>query len=324
MIQNKDSRKSLALIGAGYWGKNILKTLNDLGVLKLVVDFDQKNLKKLKEKYSCLEFSSDYKSVLEENSIKAVAIATPAQTHYQIVKDCIEKKKDVFVEKPFTLSLGDSKKLVELAQEKKKIIMIGHLLLYQPAIQFIKKYLDENKLGKIYNLFQKRLNFGKIRNKENVLWSLGVHDIALIEYLVSPKKIEEINFVAQSCIQREIADQTFLHISYQDKIQAHIHNSWLWPLKERNLIISGEKGFLIYEELKQKVFFEDRRVSKELELLIGQERKLIFEGSAEPLKEELKHFLSCINSREEPISSGQKSLGVMKILEKTNSLFPVS
>ena len=191
--------------------------------------------------------------------------------------------------------------------------MTGHLLLYQPAIQFIKKYIDDGKLGKIHSLHQERLNLGRARNAENVLWSLGVHDIAVLLYLID-KTPEKVIATGQHVLQDKIEDDTYLHMTFEGGLVAHLHNSWLWHEKHRMLNVIGEKAMLTYDELEQTVILHNKTIDSNLQ---NQDNgsELIYKGEGQPLRLECEHFLNCCATREKPVSDGASALEVIKILE---------
>jgi len=205
------------LIGAGHWGKNLLSNLYEMNLLHSVAEYNLTLRESLQNKYTEIKFYEDYKQIIEAD-LQAVVIATPAHTHFSLAKEALEAKKHVFVEKLFTLSVHEACELVDLAHEKNKILMVGHLLLYQPAIMWIKNFLAEGKLGNVYSLHQERLNHGKVRSVENVLWSLGVHDIAVINHLV-PASLESIVVVGQAALQKKIEDDIYLHLLFNDNTQ---------------------------------------------------------------------------------------------------------
>ena len=165
----------------------------------------------------------------------------------------LEAGKDVFVEKPMTLTAAESAKLIELAESNdQRVLMVGHLLLYQPAIQWIKKQLDEGMLGEVFSLHQERLKLGRARYIENVTWSLGVHDLAVLLFLTDedPDSV----FASGHCgLQERVEDDVYVHLHFPSGIRAHLHNSWLWPENRRGLTIVGEKGMLVYDEVNQRV-----------------------------------------------------------------------
>ena len=302
----------IALIGGGEWGKNLIRNLSDLCVLSHVVDKDPSSLELFSKKYPCIECFDNYELLLESN-IDAVVIATPAHSHYEIALAFLKAGKDVFIEKPMTLCSEEAKELVDVAQLGGAILMVGHMLLYQPAIQFIKSYLDQGHVGQIYHLHQERLKLGRVRSKENVVWSLGVHDIAVLIYLVGSAP-QDIKCSAHSGVQGLIEDDAYLHMTFESGIIAHLHSSWLWPDNSRCMRIIGSRGMVVYNEMNQSVTLHKKRIGKDLEN-IDEGEELLFEGSSQPLRLEMEHFIHCIKTRENPISDGLSGLTVIQVLE---------
>ena len=302
----------IAVIGAGNWGRNLVRNLSDMDVLSHVVDQKDDYLKEISSQFSDVECLNSFDSLLESN-IDAVAIATPAQSHYEIASTFLKAGKDVFIEKPMTLCSKEASELVDIAKLNNSILMVGHMLLYQPAIQFIKTYLAEGHIGQIYHLHQERLKLGRVRSKENVIWSLGVHDIAVLLYLAgsAPK---EIQYSGHSGIQEQIQDDAYVHMTFESGTKAHLHSSWIWPENSRFMRIIGSKGMLVYDEMKQTVTLHKKRIGEDLEN-IDEGEETLFEGSAQPLRLEMEHFVHCIKTRETPISDGLSGLAVIRVLE---------
>ena len=170
----------LAVIGCGYWGKNLVRNFHELKVLNTICDVDEKRLMEFKEKYADISVTVDYKDFLGNNNVDAVAIATPAATHFQLAKEALISNKDVFVEKPIALNYAEGEQLVSLAKEKNRILMVGHILEYHPAITKLKELITKGELGNIKYIYSNRLNLGKFRTEENILWSFAPHDISII------------------------------------------------------------------------------------------------------------------------------------------------
>ena len=302
----------IAVIGAGDWGVNLIHNLSQLGVLSHAVDKEKHSLELISRKYPETECLDSFESLLESN-IDAVAIATPAQSHYEIASTFLKAGKDVFIEKPMTLCSKEASELVDIAKLNNSILMVGHMLLYQPAIQFIKTYLAEGHIGQIYHLHQERLKLGRVRSKENVIWSLGVHDIAVLLYLAGSAP-HEIQCSGHSGIQEQIQDDAYVHMTFQSGTKAHLHSSWIWPENSRCMRIIGSKAMLVYDEMKQTVTLHKKRISEDLEN-IDEGEETLFEGSAQPLRLEMEHFVHCIKTRETPISDGLSGLAVIRVLE---------
>ncbi|HEY8463248.1 MAG TPA: Gfo/Idh/MocA family oxidoreductase [Bacillota bacterium] len=306
----------IAVIGGGKWGKNIIRTLYQLGVLAAVADSSEAVCNEIKASYPEIHVVSDYQTVLNSN-ITAVVIATPVPSHYQIAKKSLAAGKDVFIEKPMTLSKAEAEELVILSEQAKKILMVGHLLLYQPAVQWIKERLDAGLLGEVSGIHLERLGLGRARETENVLWDLGVHDLAVISYLTGMNpRVSQI--IGQSRLRPNIEDDIYLHLIINDHLQAHLHISWLWPKKHRQLTITGTKGMLVYNELEQTVTLYHNGINK-LDLSIWDHgAELVYKGDGTPLVREMEHFITCVKERKPPISDGPSGMAVIKLLEEAS------
>lgn len=303
----------IGVIGAGMWGKNLVRNFSEMGVLAGVADAVVANREAALEIQPGLTVYESHSDLLVEG-FDAVAIATPAHTHFAIAKEAMEAGCDVLIEKPMTLDPAESEALIALGKKLDKIVMVGHLLLYQPAISFVKQALDDGLIGKVYTLHQRRSKQGRARAVENVLWSFGVHDVAVLLHLAgqAPVKVD----VAGHCgLQPSIEDDTYLHLTFPDGSKAHLHNSWLWPIVERGLIVVGEKGMLVYDEINQNVKLVKKTIDENLQN-VDEGEEIVFEGSGQPLRLELNHFIDCCKIREEPISNGQNGLEVVSVLEE--------
>lgn len=305
----------IAVLGAGQWGMNLVKNFYQLGVLDAVADPSEIIVERLRNTYPKVNIFSNFHDLLHID-IDAVAIATPAETHYAVAKLFLENGKDVLIEKPMTLKSKDAEELVEIANENKRILMVGHLLMYQPAIEFIKEYLKNGSLGEIYSLHQTRVKLGRVRKAENVLWSFGPHDLAVMLYLIE-NKVQHIQCNALANIQDNIEDDVYIHLTFANKIKAHLHTSWLWPETERKLVVVGSEGMLVYNEILQTVTLHKKTINADLSNN-DQGEVNIFKGEGQPLKIECGHFIDCIEQRMSPKSSGESGLEIIKILEEAD------
>lgn len=303
----------VGLIGAGGWGKNLARVLHDLGALGAVAELRPEVRDQLKAIYPDIPLYPDYPELLETD-LPAVAIATPASTHYAVAKEALKAGKHVFVEKPLTLKAAEAEELVDLAHREGRILMVGHLLLYQPAVRWIKDFLDSGKLGEIWSLHQERLKLGRVRTVENVLWSFGVHDIAVLLYLIGERP-ERVTTQGQAVIQREIEDDVYLHLEFPGGIQAHLHTSWLWPERRRRLTVIGSRGMLVFDETSQTVVLHHKGIEPDLASR-DEGEEVAFQGGGEPLRLELEHFLDCVGQGKRPLSDGESAVPVIKVLEE--------
>lgn len=303
----------VGLVGSGYWGKNLNRVFNQLGYLKTVCDIDKGILEERKKEYPNLHLTTDFSEILRDKNIRGVVIATPATTHYKLVKKTLLAGKDTFVEKPLALKVKEGEELVKLAQRKKLILMVGHLLLYHPAVIKLKELIKNRELGEIRYIWSNRLNFGKLRREENVFWSFAPHDISLvIDILGRPRKIRAIG---KSYLQKDIPDTTLSILEFgRGNRTAHIFVSWLNPFKEQKLTIIGSKMMAVFDGVKNELIVYPHRVNKNFEA-VKAEGEIIKVPEKEPLMEEAKHFLECIKKRKIPKTDGKEALEVLRVLD---------
>jgi len=304
-------------IGAGGWGKNIVRTLAELDSLHAVADLSPAILEGVKSSYPGVELF-DSPGGLLSSDVDAVCIATPAATHFAVAKEALLAGKDVFLEKPMTTSAEEAEKLVEIAKECGRVLMVDHLLLFQPAIRWMKEAIVGGLIGQVYSIHAERLGLGRVRSYENVFWSLGVHDVAVLLYLVDQAEIADTATSAQAVLQPNIVDDFHLHVAFRNGLKGHLHTSWLWPLKERRTVIVGSEGMLVFDEQKQNVVLHRKRIAANLSN-IDEGEEVVFEGSAPPLTAALQHFMHCVETRETPLTSGETAVPVISLMEKVGA-----
>ena len=257
---NTKKAKPIAVIGSGYWGKNLVRNFHQLGVLKLICDKNESILNQFKERYSEVETCSNLEDVLSHEDVKAVIVATPAESHFQVVHKALSAGKHVFVEKPLALTEKEGQKLVTQAQGNGLILMVGHILQYHPAVIKLKELIKAGELGKIQYLYSNRLNIGKIRNEENILWSFAPHDISVILMLLGEMP-ESVYSTGGSYLQRKIPDTTLSTMDFPSGVKAHIFVSWLHPYKEQKLVVVGDKKMAVFDDVgEQKLLLYPHRI----------------------------------------------------------------
>ncbi len=308
---------NIAVIGAGNWGKNIVRNLHHLGHLGPVIDPSETIRAAHAANIPGLVTGSDYTPLLTDPAVAAVAIATPARTHHAIAKAFLLAGKDVFVEKPMTLTVEDAEDLHRTALDHGRILMTGHLLLYHPAIRVIKEALAAGRIGTVFTLHQERAKLGRVRDKEDVLWSLGVHDIAVLLHLVGVAP-ERVTSFTHTGLQPHIADDVYLHLDFPGGVKATLHNSWLWPADSRVLRVIGNTGIIEYLEKEQKVLLHHKTVDASLQHHDRGTEVLFEETSTEPLRLELQHFIDCVRDRSTPVSDGQNGIDVIRALAQAS------
>ncbi len=308
---------NIAVIGSGYWGKNLVRNFNELGVLHTICDSNPSTLNSFKEKYPEVEIQCSFQNVLQNPAIDAVVIATPAETHFKMAKMTLLANKHVFVEKPLALFVNEAEELQQLALRQNKKLMIGHILLYHPAIIKLKEIINSGELGKINYIYSNRLNLGKIRSEENILWSFAPHDISAILFLLEEMPCQVI---AQggNYLNQDITDVTMTMLSFKSGVKGHIFVSWLHPDKEQKLIIVGDKKMALFDDTlaQGKLQIHDKGVDWINRQPVPRKNgiTLVPLDNSEPLKAECEHFLSCIASDTTPKSDGINGIKVLKVL----------
>ena len=311
-------KKNIAIVGCGYWGKNLIRNFSELKSLYAICDINENNLKSFKAKYPYLILYSDYKSLLKDPKAKAIVISTPASTHYSLAKEALLADKDIFIEKPLALNYKDGEELVLLAEEKNKILMVGHLLEYHPAIIKLKELIDKGELGKIKYIYSNRLNLGKFRTEENILWSFAPHDISAIVGLLDEMP-RDVSAQGGNYLNPDVTDVTTTTMNFPDGVKAHIFVSWLHPYKEQKLVIVGDRKMVMFDDVapKDKLLLYSHKIEwiKRLPVPRPEEAQPVEIEEKEPLKSECEHFIECIGTRKQPKTDGNSGLRVLKILE---------
>lgn len=316
----------LAIIGAGNWGQNLIRNFYELlgEDLVYICDRDNDALKRIKKIYPRLRTINDYKIILRNRKIDSVAIATPSSTHYMIAKEFLISGRNVFVEKPMATRSVDAIELVNLSERKNLILMVGHLMLYHPAVRRVKGLIDEGELGRIFYMYSRRLNLGVIRKNENAIWNFAPHDISVSLFLLNSTP-ERVWAIGKDYIQENVEDIAFIVLEFPGNIISHIHVSWLDPHRRRELTVVGSKKMVVFNDVAnvEKIRIFDRGVDypisyqsygDSLTLRIGDIYSPKVEMK-EPLREECKHFIECVEKGEKPLSDGYEGLRVVRILE---------
>jgi len=313
----------ICVIGAGNWGQNHIRTLDELGQLGGVVEPDQSKRNIINDKYDDLLLFSRIEEALQQN-FEGYVVATPSETHVSILKKILPHKIPVLVEKPLALSIADAVIIQKLVQKHGTKLLVGHLLLFHPAICKMKALVDAGEIGDLQYLYSNRLNLGTVRQEENVFWSFAPHDISLFQYFTGafPKKV---NSSGGAFLQPGIHDTTMTYLEYENGIQGHIYVSWLHPFKEHRLVLIGSKGMLHFDDsheskpllLYEKGFKIDNGIAVKYD---GPAKKIKFDNKL-PLTEELKYFINAVQGSTIEKADINNGLEVVKILEMaTDSL----
>jgi len=310
--------KNIAVIGAGYWGKNLVRNFSDLGVLKTICDPLADVQKSMQGLYPSIGIESELSRVLEDDDIQAVAIATPAETHFEVGLKALTAGKHVFMEKPLCLDVRHAEELIHLAEDKKRILMVGHVLHYHPAIIRMKELINEGQIGKVDYFYSNRLNLGKFRLEENILWSFAPHDISLMLSLVKDYP-QTIYCMGGSYLSKSIADVTLCTFSFSSGVRGHIYVSWLHPTKEQKVVVVGNQGMLVFDDgeapEKKLTLFRHKVLWKNgVPTPDKSEAEAIALSWSEPLRNECRAFLSAIESGKPPMTDGGEGLQTLRLL----------
>ncbi len=309
----------VAVIGSGYWGKNLVRVFHELGALACVCDTNPEVLAELQEIYEGIPVVQDINLVVEGFSppVDAVVIATPSETHYDLAKISLLAGKHVLVEKPLALTEGEAKDLVQLGDQKGLTLMVGHILQYHAAVAKLKELLDSGELGKIQYLYSNRLNIGKIRAEENILWSFAPHDISVILMLLNEMP-ESVQATGGTYLQHQIPDTTLTTLDFASGVRAHIFVSWLHPFKEQKLVVVGNKKMAVFDDVSaEKLLLYPHKIEwlHRVPVAARAEAEAVSFNMEEPLKAECGHFLECVEKNKTPKTDGWEGLRVLQILQ---------
>ncbi|MEN6374491.1 MAG: Gfo/Idh/MocA family oxidoreductase [Smithella sp.] len=316
MKKNKCS--SVAVVGAGYWGKNLIRNFSELGALKAICDENPASIKQMQQLYPSDDFIYSFKDVLARKDIPAIVIATPAETHFELAQESLLAGKHVFVEKPLTLSEKDAEKLIFLAATNRLTLMVGHLMQYHPAFMKLKELARHGDFGRINYIYSHRLNLGKIRREENILWSFAPHDISMILALAGEEP-ESVIATGGNYLHKKIADVTTTHLEFSSGLKAHVFVSWLHPFKEQKLVVVGDKKMAVFDDTlpwEEKLLIYPHHVDWENNIPIPTREipEKVFISYAEPLKVECEHFLNCLLNKQPALTNGEEGMRVLKVL----------
>jgi UDP-2-acetamido-3-amino-2,3-dideoxy-glucuronate N-acetyltransferase len=305
------------VIGSGYWGKNLVRNFHELGGLRWVCDANEAALEEVRTKYNVLT-TRDLETVLNDPEVQGVVIAVPAAQHYAVARRCLLKDKDVYVEKPLALHASEGQQLVDLAAERKRILMVGHILEYHPAVLALNRMIHAGELGRIQYIHSSRLNMGKLRTEENILWSFAPHDISAILFLLNEVP-STVSSHGGSYLDSRSVDTTLTTCEFKSGVKAHFFVSWLHPLKEQKLTIVGGRKMAVFDdtETERKLVLYTHRIDWVNRVPIAHklEGEVVPLPAEEPLRRESQHFLDCMASRQKPRTDGQSGVRVLQVLE---------
>ncbi len=315
---------NLALIGAGNWGKNLARVFHKLGVLRAICDSSEETLAKKAEEYPEIITTASCSEVLTSPDINTIAIATPAEQHYFLAKKALLAEKHVFVEKPLSITAREGEDLVKIAKQQNKILFVGHILQYHLAVQTVKKMLQNGELGKLQYIYSNRLNLGKIRREENILWSFAPHDISVILSLVGEEPVE-VTATGTNTLHPKIADTTVTNLKFASGVGAHIFVSWLHPFKEQKMVVIGERKMVVFDDtapISQKLMLYPHQIFWKGGIPVPQKKDGfsidLSKDWVEPLTKEGQAFINAINGQN-ALTDAEEGLRVLKVLQRAQT-----
>jgi UDP-2-acetamido-3-amino-2,3-dideoxy-glucuronate N-acetyltransferase len=314
---------SVAVIGGGYWGKNLVRNYYNLDALKLIADKSETILSNLRDQFKGVDTCLAISDVLSRDDIHGVVISTPAETHFNIARESLLAGKHVYAEKPLVLEEAEGRELIELAQENNRVLMVGHLLQYHPVFVRLKEVTQAGELGRINYIYSHRLNLGKIRREENILWSFAPHDISMILSLAGEAP-ESLITTGGNYLHQKIADVTTTHMDFPSGLQAHIFVSWLHPFKEQKLVVVGDKKMAVFDDTlpwEDKLLLYPHQINwkNNMPVPTKAEPERVDIAQEEPLRQECRHFLDCITNGTKPLTDGEEGLRVLRILNASQA-----
>ncbi|MFL6352717.1 MAG: Gfo/Idh/MocA family oxidoreductase [Bryobacteraceae bacterium] len=307
----------VAVVGSGYWGKNLVRNFHELGALGAICDPNPMVEASTREKYPSVGYAREYSQVLADPAITAVVLATPAKTHHSLAAQALQSGKDLFVEKPLAITAAEGAELVDLATRRNRILMVGHILQYHPAVIKLKQLIKVGTLGRIQYLYSNRLNMGKIRTEENILWSFAPHDISVMLGLLNEEPSGAV-CTGGAYLSHGVSDVTLTDLAFPSGVRAHIFVSWLHPFKEQRLVVVGSERMAVFDDSAQeklvlyahKIEWKDRMPNA-----VKAEGEPVALENSEPLRNECIAFLQSLESRQPPLTDGREGLRVLRVLD---------
>jgi UDP-2-acetamido-3-amino-2,3-dideoxy-glucuronate N-acetyltransferase len=311
----------VAVIGCGYWGRNLVRNFAQLGVLDVVVDADSATAQALAAEHGGRILTVD--AALDDARIAAVAIAAPAALHHRLARQALEAGKHVFVEKPVALAVENAKELCDLSERLDRRLMVGHLLQYHPVFLELRDLVRGGRLGRLQHLFSNRLSLGKIRREEDVLWSFAPHDLSMILSLVGSEPVR-VECVGSYHLSANVADIATAQLFFPGGERAQITVSWMHPFKEQKLVVVGSEGMAVFDDTQpwdQKLMLYSHRIAWRDNVPVPSKAngEPVSVPQAEPLKQECRHFLDCVRTGATPRTDGQEGLRVLRVLARASA-----
>jgi UDP-2-acetamido-3-amino-2,3-dideoxy-glucuronate N-acetyltransferase len=310
--------RQIAVVGTGYWGRNLVRNFHELGALGWICDADADRLKTMATTYPSVRATGSFDEILAAREVAGIAIATPAATHGELVRQALRAGKDVFVEKPLCLGVEEARGLVAMAAEHERTLMVGHLLWYHPAVLRLKELVDGGELGRIQYVYSNRLNLGRIRREESILWSFAPHDISLILGILDEMP-ETVHSQGGNYLHDKLADVTVTLFTFPSGVRAHIFVSWLHPFKEQKLVIVGTRKMAVFDDLEpdDKLLLYPHSIEWRGQIPVANraDAQRVAVEAGEPLRAECAHFIECVATRRPPRTDGREATRVLSVLE---------
>jgi predicted dehydrogenase len=324
-MSRAETKVKVALVGCGYWGPNLARNFHQLPDAELVAccDLDPRTLQRMEALYPA-RVTSDLDAILSDPEIEAVAVATPVGTHYQLARELLSAGKHLLVEKPLTTSSAEAEELISLARQQERVLMVGHVFEYNPAVLKIKDLIDDGQIGQVYYLYSNRVNLGRVQSDINVLWSIAPHDVSISLFLLEEMPVQ-VSARGASYLNGRVEDVVFVTMFFPGDVMAHIQASWLDPSKVRRMTVVGSEKMIIYDDVASegKVKIYDKGVYRKGDSIYGEFQYKIHSGDinipkinmSEPLRNECAHFVECVRSGASPRTGGENGLRVVRVLE---------
>ena len=309
-------KKNIAVVGCGHWGKNLVRNFAELGSLSALCDPDLEVTKELSSQYEVKNLS--FVEILSDPAIEGVVLAVPAPLHASMAIKVMNTGKHAYVEKPLAMNNLEAQKMIASAEENGVRLMVGHLLQYHPIFIALRTLVESGEIGALQYIYSNRLSFGKIRSEEDVIWSFSPHDISMILSLTGQEP-EIVRVESSSILQPNIADIATIHMEFKSGLKAHVSASWLHPFKEQKLVVIGDRGMAVFDDIKpwaEKLALYSHVVESSggLPTLEKAEVKYLEVSQSEPLRNECQHFVDVVSGNIMPLTNGEEGLGVLNVL----------
>ena len=318
----------VAILGCGYWGINYVRVFDELPQTRVVAVCDQQTdrLQEVHERFPGVGLTTELKDLLNWNGIEAIILCTPAVTHYDLARACLEAGKHILIEKPITTRSGEAEALVNLAEARRVVLMVGHTFLYNPGIRKVKACIEQEELGRIYYLHARRTNLGPIRRDVNAIWDLAPHDVSIFNYFLNDTP-QWVSATGSKVLHNCREDVGFISLGYADGIVGHIHVSWAEPNKVREVVVVGSNRRIVFDDLnnteKVRIFEKGIVLAPSEAPSYGEYHFLVRDGDiisprvevSEPLKNQCSHFVECVIQGLQPLTNGKVGLEVVRVME---------